>query len=64
MVWRSDCVFGCQRFGVVRAQHSTLIRELNSETWRPGHISRNAVFLAILSTLVGVGLSAYLLILR
>jgi putative membrane protein len=46
------------------AQHLTLIRELNSGTWRPGRISRNAVLLATLLALVGVAMSAYLLILR
>jgi putative membrane protein len=46
------------------AQHLTLIRELNSGTWRPGRVSRNAVLLATLLALVGVAMSAYLLILR
>lgn len=46
------------------AQHLTLIRELKSGTWRPGRISRNAVILATLLALVGVVMSASLLILN
>ena len=45
-------------------QHLTLIRELNSGTWQPGRVSRNAVLLALLLALVGVGMSVYLIVLR
>ena len=45
-------------------QHLTLIRELSTGTWQPGRISRNAVLLATLLALVGLGMAAYLLILR
>lgn len=45
-------------------QHLTLVRELSTRTWRPGRISRNAVALASLLALVGLAMSAYLLILR
>ena len=43
-------------------QHMTLIRELRSGTWSAGRIARNAVILATLLAIVGVGMSAYLLI--
>ena len=46
------------------AQHFRLVRELSSGTWRPGRISRSAVLLAALLALVGVGMAAYLVILR
>ena len=46
------------------AQHLTLIRELNSGTWRAGRISRNAVMLALLLAVVGVGMAVYLIVLR
>ena len=46
------------------AQHVTLIRELAAGTWAPGRISRNAVILACLLAVVGVGMAVYLLILR
>lgn len=45
-------------------QHFTLIRDLSTGTWQPGHVSRNAVVLAIFLALVGVGMTVYLLILR
>jgi putative membrane protein len=46
------------------AQHLTLIRELQTGSWVPGRISRNAVILASLLALVGLGMSVYLLVLR
>lgn len=45
-------------------QHLTLVRELSTGVWRPGRISRNAVVLALFLALVGVGMAAYLVILR
>ena len=45
-------------------QHLTLIRELRTGTWQPGRISRNAVLLAGLLAIIGVGMAGYLLILR
>ena len=45
-------------------QHLTLIRELNSGTWRPGRISRNAVLLALLLALLGIAMAIYLVVLR
>jgi putative membrane protein len=45
-------------------QHLTLTRELSSGTWQPGRVSRNAILLAVLLALVGVGMAVYLLVLR
>jgi putative membrane protein len=45
-------------------QHLTLIRELNSGTWKAGRISRNAIVLASLLAAVGIGMTVYLLILH
>ena len=45
-------------------QHLTLVRELSTGTWRPGRISRSAVVLATFLAVIGVAMSAYLLILR
>jgi putative membrane protein len=45
-------------------QHLTLIRELRTGTWQAGRISRNAVLLASLLALVGLGIAVYLMILR
>ncbi len=45
-------------------QHVNLIRELNTGTWRPGRISRNAIVLALLLAVVGIAMGVYLLILR
>lgn len=46
------------------AQHLALIRELSTGSWQPGRISRNAVVLAVLLALVGVGMTVYLVVLR
>jgi putative membrane protein len=46
------------------AQHFTLTRELNSGTWLPGRVSRNAVLLALLLAVVGIGMAVYLIVLR
>lgn len=46
------------------AQHVQLIHDLKAGTWKPGRVSRNAVLLASLLALVGVGMAVYLLILR
>ena len=45
-------------------QHTTLIRELHDGTWQPGRVSRQAVALAVLLALVGVGMAIYLLLIR
>jgi putative membrane protein len=43
--------------------HLKTVRELRAGTWGPG-ISRNAVVLALLLAVVGVGMAGYLLYLR
>ena len=45
-------------------EHLSLIRELKAGTWQAGRISRNAVTLASLLAVVGVGMSIYLLVVR
>jgi putative membrane protein len=45
-------------------QHLVLIRELQTGSWIPGRVSRNAVILASLLAMVGLGMSIYLVILR
>ena len=46
------------------SQHLTLIQELKSGTWQPGRVSRNAVVLAVLLALVGLGMAVYLIVVR
>ena len=45
-------------------EHIALIDQLNKGTWQHGRISRSAVTLACLLAAVGVGMAAYLLVLR
>jgi putative membrane protein len=44
--------------------HIRTVRELRSGTWIAGRIATNAVALAILLAIVGLGMGAYLLLLR
>jgi putative membrane protein len=46
------------------AHHFKLIRELRTGTWIPGRISRSAVFLAGLLSLVGVSMAIYLIVIH
>ena len=43
--------------------HVSVIHKLKSGTWLPGQVSKNAVALAVLLALVGMGMGAYLLLL-
>ena len=45
-------------------RHVQLVRELSSGTWIPGRVSREAVILALLLAAVGIGMAAYLLVVR
>jgi putative membrane protein len=45
-------------------EHLAVIRELNSGTWQPGRVSRNAVVLASLLAVVGIAMSVYLIVVR
>lgn len=45
-------------------QHVRTVRSLRSGTWLPGQISKNAVGLATLLAVIGVGMGIYLLLLR
>jgi putative membrane protein len=44
--------------------HVRLTRQLATGTWMPGRVSRQAVALSLLLALVGIGMAAYLLIVR
>ena len=46
------------------AGHLALIRELKAGTWQAGRISRNAVVLASLLAVVGIGMCVYLIVVR
>ena len=46
------------------AGHLALIRELKAGTWQAGRVSRNAVVLASLLALVGIGMCVYLIVVR
>jgi putative membrane protein len=45
-------------------QHFRMIRSLSSGNWVPGRISTNAVILALLLSVGGIGMGAYLLFVR
>lgn len=45
-------------------RHFQLVRELNSGTWVPGRVSKNAIILAILLAAVGTGMAVYLIVIR
>jgi putative membrane protein len=44
--------------------HFALTRELKAGTWQAGRISRNAVILASLLAVVGIGMCVYLIVVR
>jgi putative membrane protein len=44
--------------------HIRTVRELRTGSWIPGRISRNAVILALLLAVIGVGTGIYLLLIR
>jgi putative membrane protein len=46
------------------AQHIRTVRELREGNWIPGRVSTNAIVLALLLAVVGLGMGAYLLYLR
>jgi putative membrane protein len=45
-------------------RHFQLVRELSSGTWIPGRVSRDAVILALILAAVGIGMAAYLIVVR
>jgi putative membrane protein len=45
-------------------RHVQLIQELNSGTWRPGRVSRDAVVLGLLLAAAGVAMAIYLMLVR
>jgi len=44
--------------------HIRTVRELRTGSWIPGRVSRNAVILALLLALIGIGTAIYLLLIR
>lgn len=65
-VWSGVAIvfLGAIVLGSAVAQHLVLVRELNTGTWKPGRVSRNAVVLALVLALGGVGIGIYLMILH
>lgn len=45
-------------------RHLQLIRELNSGTWTPGRVSRDAVLLGLILACAGIGMGVYLIVLH
>jgi putative membrane protein len=45
-------------------RHFQLVHELNSGTWRPGRVSRDAVVLGLILAAAGVGMAIYLMLVR
>jgi putative membrane protein len=45
-------------------RHLQLIRELRTDTWRPGQVSRDGVILGSILAAVGIGMAIYLIALR
>jgi len=46
------------------SSHIRTVRELRTGSWIPGRVSRNAVILALLLALIGIGTGIYLLLIR
>lgn len=44
--------------------HIRTVKELRTGTWIPGRIAKNAVILALLLAVIGIGVAVYLLFLR
>lgn len=45
-------------------RHFQIVHELSSGTWIPGRVSKNAVMLAIILAAAGLGMAAYLILVR
>ncbi len=45
-------------------RHIQLIRELKAGTWAPGRISRDGVVLGLVLAVAGIGMAAYLVLMR
>ncbi len=45
-------------------RHVQLVHELSSGTWIPGQVSKGAVILALTLAAVGIGMAAYLILVR
>jgi putative membrane protein len=45
-------------------RHVQLIHELNSGTWQPGRVSRDAILLGLLLAAIGIAMAIYLVLVR
>jgi len=45
-------------------RHIQLVHALNSGTWQPGHVSRDAVILGLILAAIGIGMAIYLVLVR
>jgi putative membrane protein len=45
-------------------RHVQLIHQLNTGTWQPGKISRDAILLGLLLAAIGIGMAIYLILVR
>jgi putative membrane protein len=45
-------------------RHVQLIHQLNTGTWQPGRISRDAILLGLLLAAIGIGMAIYLILVR
>jgi putative membrane protein len=45
-------------------RHLQLIHQLNTGTWQPGRVSRDAVILGLLLAAIGIGMAIYLILVR
>jgi putative membrane protein len=45
-------------------RHVQLIHELNSGTWQPGRVSRDAILLGLILAAIGIAMAIYLVLVR
>jgi putative membrane protein len=45
-------------------RHVKLIHQLSSGTWLPGKVSRDAIMLGLILAAIGIGMAAYLMLVR
>jgi putative membrane protein len=45
-------------------RHVQLIHQLNTGTWQPGRVSRDALILGLILAAIGVGMAIYLMLVR
>jgi putative membrane protein len=45
-------------------RHVQLIHQLSAGTWQPGRVSRDAIILSVILATIGIGMAAYLMLVR